>query len=99
MGDNAVNSGKYSRKEGYSLEAKRAHAVLPEKPEIASDPIGSKGVGIARCQGVREPQKIRIIHIAHAATTESANRGITLSTVNTITMFRNCSFDVEAGVR
>ena len=51
MGVNAVNLGKYYRKKGYSLEAKRAHAVLPEIPETTSDPIGLGGVGITRCQG------------------------------------------------
>jgi hypothetical protein len=86
MGENAVYLVKFSRKEGYSLEAKRAHPAESrspatiETPETTYDPMGLEGVGITRCHGVREPQKV---HIAHAAATESANRGIGLSTVFT----------------
>ena len=57
IGENAVYLVKYYRKEGCSLEAKRAYAALLEKPETTYDPMGLEGVGITRCQGVREPQK------------------------------------------
>jgi hypothetical protein len=57
IGENAVYLVKYYQKERYSLEAKRAHAALLEIPETTYDPNGfrSLGVGITRCQGVREP--------------------------------------------
>jgi len=78
MGENAVYLVKHYRKEGYSFEAKRARVALLEIPETTYDPMGLEGAGIIRCRGVREPQNI---HIAHPAATESANRGISFSTV------------------
>jgi hypothetical protein len=72
--------------------------------------MGLEGTGVTRCQGVREPQKTEYIHIAHAAATESTNRGISLSAVFTTSwqffflhqhdyysIFRNCGCLIRGG--
>jgi hypothetical protein len=100
MGENAVYLVNTIERRGFTRGEKGSRALL-EIPETTYDPMGLEGVGITRCQGVREPQKTdstEYIHIAHAAATESGNRGMSLSTVSTTSwqfffyysIFRNC---------